>query len=231
MKKVLLVIALLSSPAFAADLPAKAPPSQFGGPYPTTGCGFYYGLNALASAAPILDAPVGVSAIGGDVGGTLGYTCVIGNTTAFWFVEVMGDFQNLNGNANGFAFGGPAHIEERFALGGPLLQLLPSLPNLSLPAVPALPGLPAGITAGPSNMYIYAAVNEDDISASFGFGTAHEWLISPEIGAGILSRLSNNVVADVWAGARIESNSFCLGGTGMCPKLGTGVVTGVAFKY
>jgi hypothetical protein len=225
----LLALLLLPTWAQAADLPLKAPAYSPPG-YPS-GCGFYYGLNALASAAPLVDAPVGVSTIGGDVGGTLGYTCNISNSTAFWFVEGMLDAQNLNGNANGLSFGGPLHIEQRVGFGGPILQLLNVLPNLNLPSVPSLPTLPSGITAGPSMGYIYGAVNEDDVSAQFGLGTAHEWLISPEVGLGILDRLSNNVVADVWAGARMETNSFCLGGTGACPKLGTGVVTGIAFKY
>jgi hypothetical protein len=226
-KAVLFAAMLLAGPAVASDLPTKAP--VFGGPYPTTGCGMYYGVNALGSASPVSAAPPGTTALGGDVGGTIGYTCAF-NTTNFWFAEAMGDFQNLNGTATGFSLTGPAHFEERFAVGGPLNQMFNVLPNLNLPAVPSLPLLPSGITAGPTNGYAYAALNQDDISASFGLVSNREWLLGPEIGVGMLSRLSNNVVADVWAGAKLQSQSICVGGIA-CPKLSTGFVTGLSFKY
>lgn len=218
---------LCMSPAHAADLLHKAP-LQFNA-YPTNGCGAYYGVNALGSASPIANATPGATAIGGDIGGTLGYTCQTSAST-FWFAEAMADFQNLNGSGPGFSLTGPAHFEERFAFGGPINQLLNVLPNINLPAVPSLPGLPSGITAGPTNGYVYAAINEDDVSATFGGATGRDWIISPEVGVGMLSRLSNNVVADVWAGARLQSQEVCVGGFA-CPKLSTGLVTGLAFKY
>jgi hypothetical protein len=233
MRKLLLaaVAFCIAAPAFAADMATKAPPYQFGGPYPVNGCGLYYGINALASAAPIADATPGATAIGGDIGGTLGYTCSFNGGSNFWFVEGIGDFQNLNGSGPGFGFSGPAHFEERFAVGGPISNLLGILPNLNLPAVPALPALPNGITASNSNGYIYGAVNQDDISAYFGLANNREWIFSPEAGLGLLTRLSNNVVVDTWAGVRIQGEGICLGNTNMCPKLSTGVVTGLALKY
>lgn len=221
-------LVLFTGSAQAADLLHKAPSLQFN-PYPTNGCGAYYGVNALGSASPISNATPGATAIGGDVGGTLGYTCALSAST-FWFAEFMADFQNLNGSGPGFSLTGPAHLEERVAFGGPINQLLNVLPNLNLPAVPSLPGLPNGITPGPTQGYFYAAINEDDVSATFGGATGHDWIISPEVGVGMLSRLSNNVVADVWAGARLQSQEVCVGGFA-CPKLSTGLVTGLAFKY
>lgn len=219
-----------AGPAAAADVPLpKAAPSLNFQPYPTNGCGFYYGVNALGSASPIANATPGATALGGDIGGTIGYTCATSASSTFWFAEAMGDFQNLNGNGSGFSLSGPAHFEERFAFGGPINQMLNFLPNLNLPAVPSLPAL-NGITAGPSAGYIYAALNEDDVSATFGNSTGRDWIISPEVGVGMLSRLSNNVVADVWAGARLQSQKVCVGGFS-CPALSTGLVTGLAFKY
>jgi hypothetical protein len=213
-------------PANAADLAHKALSFQS---YPTNGCGAYYGVNALGSASPIANATPGATAIGGDIGGTIGYTCQTSPST-FWFAEAMGDFQNLNGNGAGFSMTGPAHFEERVAFGGPINQLLNVLPNLNIPAVPSLPVLPNGITAGPSNGYVYAGLNEDDVSATFGASTGRNWIVSPEVGVGMLSRLSNNVVADVWAGARLQSQEVCVGHFS-CPRLSTGLVTGLAFKY
>lgn len=232
MKKFLMLSAalLISTAAQAADMNVLKAPS-FNQPYPTSGCGAYYGINVLGSAQPIKDATVGATAIGGDVGGLIGYACQSSPST-FWFGEVIADVQNLNGDANGLAFGGPAHIEERVGFGGPLNSVFGTIfPNLNFPAVPAIPTLPNNITSGPQNGYLYAALNEDDISAQFGLSSAHSWLITPEVGVGMQSRLSNQVVADAWAGARIESNALCLGVIGGCPRFGTGFVTGLAFKY
>lgn len=229
MLKYAIVITLaLTSSAWAADLATKAHNFQIN-PYPTNGCGAYYGVNAMGSASPIANATPGATALGGDIGGTIGYTCATSAST-FWFAEAMADFQNLNGSGPGFSLTGPAHFEERFAFGGPINQMLNVLPNLNIPSVPSLPGLPNGITAGPSNGYIYAAINEDDVSATFGASTGRDWIISPEFGVGLLSRLSNNVVADAWVGARLQTGKVCVGGFS-CPALSNGVVTGIAFKY
>lgn len=223
-------LAALATAALAADVPTKTQPF---GPYPTNGCGWYYGINAIGSAAPIQNAPVGATEIGGSIGGTLGYTCATNGGKNFWFAEVIGDVQSLNGSANGFALSGPAHIEQRIGFGGPVAQFLAFLPNFNGPAVSSLPLLPNGITAGTPNGYIYAALNEDDISAQFMLSTGRAWAIAPEFGAGILARLSNNVVVDAWAGVKLTGGEFCIGGVSgaSCPKLGTGAVTGVSFKY
>ncbi len=230
MKKLLIaaVLSAFAMPAVAADMAVKG--LRPIGPYPTTGCGAYYGIDALASASTVKNAPVGDTVIGGDIGGSFGYTCAT-SPSSFWFVEVIADFQNLNGSQNGLALTGPAHLEQRAGFGGPLNAMLPSLfPNLNLPAVPSLPVLPAGVTAGTANGYIYAAINEDDISAKFGNTANRQWIITPEAGLGMLTRLSNNVVADVWAGMKLESQAICLGNV-TCPKIDKGFVTGVAFKY
>ena len=222
----------MASPGRAAGPPpavAAVPQLQPIGPYPTNGCGFYYGVDAMTSAAPITGAPVGATAIGGDLGGLLGYTCTSGAT--FWFAEVMADFQNLNGSQNGLALTGPAHLEQRVGFGSPLNGLLPSLPGVNLQTPPPIPGLPAGVTAGSPAGYVYAAINEDDISATFGLSTARDWLISPEFGVGMKTHLSNNAEVDTWAGVKLESNGLCLGAGGGCPKLSAGPVAGVAFEY
>ena len=221
------------APAFAADIVTKAVPTTnpFAGPYPTSGSGFYYGLNAVGSASQITSSTAsGAAAIGGAIGGTIGYTWVSSPST-FAFVEGIFDFQNLNGGTAGLSLTGPAHLEQRVGFGSPLQQFLGSFINSSqLPAVPGIPVLPPGVTAGPQNGYFYAALNEDDVSASVGALSNREWLISPEFGVGMQSRLSNNVMADVWAGIKLSTNGICLGSIA-CPKLGAGPVAGVSFKY
>ena len=219
-------------PAAAADMAVKAPP--VGGPYPTTKCGLYYGINAEGGAGTVPGTPPGTTVIGGDIGGLIGYACPVG--TIPFFAEAIVDFQNLNAGNSGFSLSGPAHLEQRVGMQTPLLQLLPSLGFPNLGTSPSLPVLPPGATVGQAQNYIYGAVNEDDISSQFGLASARDWLISPEIGTGMLIpiKLSNgiNIVADTYAGYEMQSNSMCLGGaTGMCPKLGGRFKVGTSFKY
>lgn len=223
----LLLLAVL--PATAAPMVTKTNP--FLSPYPTQGGGWYYGIDVLGTASTIENAPTaGAAAIGGAVGGLVGYTQVMSPST-FWFAEAIFDFQNLNGGTAGLSLTGPAHLEQRVGFGSPLNTMLGSLlGNSNLPTVPGIPGLPAGVTAGPQNGYIYAALNEDDVSASVGAATAHDWMISPEFGLGMQAYLSNHVLADVWAGIKLQTNGICISNVG-CPKLGAGPVAGVSFKY
>lgn len=221
----------LTGSAFAADMVTKAAPPINFGPYPTSGGGFYYGLNVLGSATSIVNSTApGAVAVGGDVGGLVGYVDVI-SPSSFWFAEGIFDFQNLNGGTAGLSLTGPAHLEQRVGFGSPLNTMLGSLiGNSNLPTVPGIPLLPAGITAGPQNGYLYAALNEDDVSASIGAASGHEWLVAPEFGVGMQSRLSNSVVADMWGGVKVGTQGLCIGAIA-CPKLGVGPVAGVSFKY
>jgi hypothetical protein len=153
-------------------------------------------------------------------------------------VEGIFDFQNLNAGAPGFSLTGPAHLEQRVGVQTPLLQFLPALGFPSTGTAPALPVLPPGVTVnGAAQNYFYGAIDEDDISSTVGAATARAWLISPEVGTGLLIplKLSNgwSVVADTWAGVELQTNAVCVGsGIGsMCPKLGTRYKTGVSFKF
>ena len=237
MKKLVGIAALALSlgSAQAADLP-RSPDllTKATAGYPT-GCGIYFGIGTVGTAAPVKDAGVGVSVIGGSIDADIGYSCPIGNTPgSFWFIEGIAGAQNLNGSTNGLGLTGPIHLEQRVGVGGPLLAFIPTIiPGFGNFSTPSLPLLPAGVTQGTAYPYMYAALNEDDISASFGLASNREWLVAPEVGMGFKTRLSNNVVADVWGGAKLESNSMCLGpgGSAMCPRLGMGAVAGVKFDY
>jgi hypothetical protein len=222
-----------STAAIAADMPVKAPP--LGSTYPTARCGLYYGVNVEGGAGTVQGTAPGTTVIGGDVGGLIGYACPIG--TIPFFAEVLVDFQNLNAGNSGFSLTGPAHIEERAGVQTPLLQLFPSLGITNFGGtLPSLPVLPPGTTFGQAQNYIYVALNEDDISSQFMAASARDWLISPEVGTGMLVpfKLANGTpfVADVWAGYEMQSSAICLGGAaGMCPKLGGRFKVGTSFKY
>ncbi len=225
----MLAAGLSVSSASAADMALKGP---FAAPYPTARCGFYYGINAEGGAGVVPNAPAGTTVINGDIGGLVGYACPIGATP--WFAEAIADFQNLNAGNNGFSLSGPAHLEQRVGFQTPLLQMLPALGFPSTGTIPNLPVLPPGASVGVPANYMYGAINEDDISSQFGLATAHRWLISPEVGTGMLVpiKLANgtNIVGDVYAGYELQSSAFCLGGN-MCPKLGGRFKVGTSFKY
>lgn len=226
------VAAVTILPAFAADtFPVKAKFDPLA-PYPSQGCGMYYGLLAQGGASPIKDGPTGGTILSGTVGGTVGWTCNFASRSTFWFAEVIGGFQNLNGASNGLSLSGPLHFEQRLGIGGPINDLLSLLPNLNFPAVPVIPTLPNGITAGPSKGYVFVGLMQDDISAQYGAVSNRQWLVAPEVGIGMLTRLSNNVVVDTWVAAVLQqSQGVCLGGTFGCPGLSNGFRTGVALKY
>jgi hypothetical protein len=223
--------AVLTTPAMAQTATKAAPVPG----YPSK-CGWYIGVDGEGVSGAVNGAAPGTIAVGGDVGLLGGYACQFSGIP--WFVEGIFDFQNLNAASNGFSLTGPAHLEQRIGAQVPLMQFLPILGFPSTGTPPNLPVLPPGVTVtGTPASYIYVAANEDDVSTQFGLATAHQWLISPELGAGLLTplKLSNgwNAVADTWAGAELESNSVCLGslGSSICPKLATRFKVGVSFKF
>ncbi len=216
---------LFATSAMAADLPTKAP--IYSG-YPQTKCGFYYGLGTGGSAGAVNGAVVGTQIVQGELDALVGYTCPF-LTSSFWFVEGSVGFDNINGSANGLALSGPLVLMQRAGAGSPINTLFnPFGTSLSLPSLPALPN---GVTAGPVNGYFFAGVVEQDVGAQVLNGHTHQWLISPMIGLGALTRLNDGVVIDTWAGWQMNSQSFCPGGGTSCAKLGNAARVGVSFKY
>ena len=222
-----------ASSAFAADMAVKNP---LNGPYPTTRCGLYYGINAEGGAGVVPNAPAGTTMIAGDIGALVGYACPVGATP--WFAEGIIDFQNLNAGNNGFSLSGPVHIEQRVGVQTPLLQLLPNIgfnvaTQLGTPQAPSAVLPPGATPNGTVQNYVYGAINEDDISSSIGLASARRWLVSPEVGTGLLIPFKTAtgvpIVADSYAGYELQSNGMCLGG--ICPKLGNRYKVGVSFKY
>ena len=218
--------ALVSLPALAADLSTKAP-AYVG--YPTTRCGFYYGLGTGGSAGAVNGAVVGTQIVQGELDAIVGYTCPFA-TNAFWFVEGSAGFNNINGSVNGLALSGPLVLMQRVGAGSPINALFNPFGN-SL-ALPSLPALPAGITPGAANPYFFVGVVEQDISAQILNGHTKQWVIAPMVGLGLLTRLNGNgAVIDTWAGWQMNSQSFCPGGGSACAKLGNTGRVGVSFKY
>jgi hypothetical protein len=220
----------VSSIAQGADI-AKAKPGLFSG-YLAGQCGMYFGLNTMGGAGSISGGPPGASIIQGDVGITLGYGCPFGTTVGnFWFVEGNFDWANLNGSQNGLSLTGPLHFEQRAGVGSPLSSMLNLFPSLTSGlSVPSLPALPAGVTQGPQYPFIFVSLHEQDVSASFGLAQNRDWLISPGLGIGLESRLSNGVVADVTAQWVMQSSGLSVGPQ-QSIKLGNAAVVGFTLKY
>lgn len=228
------VLFALPVPAFAEVVPPLVAKSPIVG-YPATKCGWFGGINAIGAASGVTGAPAGTTMIAGDVGGTVGYACPIGGLP--WFIEGLVDFQNLNAGAPGFSLSGPVHLEQRVGVQVPILQFFPAF-GLNLPTPPNLPVLPPGVTVtGAMQTYLYGAVYEDDVSSKVGAASGRAWLVSGEGGTGVLvpARLGNGmpIVLDAWAGVAVQSTQMCIGvgAASMCPKLGTGVRTGVSVKF
>lgn len=217
MHKFIITAALLiASGASAADLPTKAKQiNPFAG-YATGGCGAFFGLNTMGGAGAMTGTNVpGASVIQGDIGATIGYGCPLGTTAGnFWFVESSFDFANYNGAANGLSVTGPAHFEQKVAIGSPLSSLVDLFPGLTSGlAVPSLPMLPAGITTGPQYPFLFASLHEQDVSFQLPVALTQgkEWLISPGIGIGLETRATNGVVLDVSAQWVLQSGGLTIG--------------------
>ena len=221
-----ILAALFCTSALAADLPTKA--AAYVG-YPTTN-GFYYGIGTGGNAGAVSGGAIGTQIVQGELDAIIGYTGKFAGN-AFWFAEMQGGFSNLNGSSNGFSLSGPGVFVERVGVGSPINNLLNILPSFNFPSVPILPVLPAGITASPGNLYLFAGLVEQDFGILTASATGHNWILSPLIGTGILTRLSNNVVLDTWAGWQMTAtNSVCLSG-GQCVRPGNMVRIGTSLKY
>lgn len=218
---------LFALPSYAADLAVKASNAVSSG-YPTR-CGFYYGLGTGGSAGAVNDAAIGTRIVQGELDALVGYTCPI-STNGFWFLEGSVGINNLNGSVNGLAMSGPLVLMQRVGAGSPINALFNPFGNQL--AMPSLPILPAGVTTSPSTPYVFAGLVEQDIGTQIGLDQhSHQWLIAPMIGAGLLTRLSNGVAVDTWAGWQMNTQSFCPGGANNCGKLGNATRVGVSFKY
>jgi hypothetical protein len=221
------IAALATVPVYAADLPTfKALATG----YPVK-CGYYFGVGTGGNAGAVNGAAVGTQIVQGDIDGILGWTCPFAGN-GFWFVEAQGGISGLNGSTNGLALSGPGIFIERAGVGSPINALLGSIfPTSNSVSLPSIPLLPAGITQSPGNSYMFAGLVEQDITAQIGLASGQQWVIAPIVGLGLLTRLSNNVMVDTWAGWQLNSNSFCPGGGTSCAKLGNMARIGVAFKY
>lgn len=225
-------VAFLPAAAIAADLSVKARPNSFL-TYPL-GCGFYYGAAFSGAAGGGNGSTIsGTQVLAGDIGAVLGWTCPVG-ASSFWFAEGIASVSKVNGGdpAAKFSLAGAFSAEQRVGVGVPwstvqaLVSAVPGLQGVSMPSLPLLPG----VTGGAVNPYIFAGLNERDISAQVLANVGKAWLVSGEIGFGSLTRMSNGMVLDTWVKYQPASTKLKIGIAGQNFQTGDFVGVGMAIK-
>ena len=240
MKKLIAALVLLATPAFAADMPTKAPPfkaaSIFDG---YSGAGPYVGIYTQGGGGSVNGAVPGVGSASltttsASVGLLAGYAWSGPSNNYFFAVEGMFGWQNFNGNQAGLSLSGPASFEQRFKLGAPLPTIMALLPNLNFGTVAPLPALPAGVTATNVHPYLMAGIHEDDISANFMMANNRAWRVAPSVGFGAVTQLSNATAVDVWIETIFPEKGVCTGPTDVqvgCTNLGQQVKAGISVLW
>lgn len=229
------MLAALSAPAFAADMPVKAPVTVAG--YPYAASGFYFGVGASAEGQNASVANTGVVSTSAGLDGIIGYQWKGG--LDFVALEAIFTYNNL-GNTSACASVGGAIVgcslnsqfefDPRVKFGFPVSTLTALLPNLSQ-YFPALPALPTNFVPTSTHPYVYADMPVRDVSADYGLNTGKEWLVQGGGGAGILNQMGNGVVVDISAGCDIGQIGFLVGPTTQKASLGTDCKTRIGVLY
>lgn len=225
--------------AHGADLPLKANAIQPN--LVLTTSGFYFGLYTTGGMGSIQGSalqvapgvnPNTITAVEAAVGGLVGYYWVMPTcATCFAAVEGMFGWQNVNGNSAGFSFSGPASFKQRLLYGADtatIASLFPTLFPIPLPGFPSTLGNVTNIKP-----YIYAAIDEDDVSLTVFESANRTWSVAPEFGLGALGQVGATTVVDVFAGVKLPQRGVCVGAFALdaCANLGTTAVVGAAFKW
>jgi len=245
-RKVLLATAFaaLSTAALAADLPAKAKPSTTFQNFLTAynGSGLYVGVNIGGGGGSASVASANVVSLQGLVGLTIGYGWAV-TPTNFAFVEGDFDAMNLSTGSNlGLTLNGPLDFEQRVGYGFPVgnLAQLPVIGPIfsgifgSNSTLPPFQTLPPGVTATNMNMYVFAGIDEKDVSFNFpGLASNRAWLIAPEVGFGTRAQLSNGFAMDTSLAAQFDSQGMCVGAPvgPTCGNIGTSFIGKLKLLY
>jgi hypothetical protein len=208
------------TPAFAADLPVKAPPASI---YPYTVPGVYWGLTTYASQTNLnVNAPGSntgdMSVIGGSLGVVAGWSTPMNSGKNFARFEVSASGQNINGTASQSAgvlsIKGPWRIEGVAEYGMPCANLTAYFPNLG-GILPTLPPIPSGLTATNCHAYAGLGAAAEDISAKLnmnggGVSQGSEWSGALVGKIGQIWQLTNGAAVETWVEYEGNGRSFGL---------------------
>lgn len=217
------LVAIAASPAFAADLPLKAPPVNpiYTG-YPYGSSGLFYGAYAEGGGGPVNGAAVntvtGVSTAGlvelsAGFGLTVGYAWGTKTSNVAYSVEGDIGMTNFNGSTQGFSAGGPLEGEVRIVAFTPLANLTQYLPSFpSFGTLPPFNALPVGVTASHTQVGLMAGMHWNDISLDFqGLSSNKEFRAAPMIGLVQMEQLSNGLALRTYVKTIFPSQSLTVG--------------------
>lgn len=236
-------VAVLSSAAYASDLPLKAPAaaaaqSIFSG-YPYGSSGLFFGIYTEGGGGPVTANVPGVGAASltttsAGVGGTIGYAWGKAGSPVAFSLEGDFGFTNFNGNTQGMSLSGPLSFEQRFVAFTPLATLLNMLPNFpSLGTIAPFPALNAGLSASNLQMGLFAGLRESDISPNFaGLAANREYRVAPVIGIMAMEQLSNGSAMRAWVKTVFPDKGVCVGPVAnACANVGQQVLAGVGVYF
>jgi len=218
-------LALLSSTAFAADLPVKAaPPTTPAFPYSQAGA--YWGVTTFASQTAVnVNAPganVGQATIdGGSIGLLAGYSMPVNKGANFFALEGNISAQSINGStqqtAGVLSIKGPYRVEAIAKYGMPCANIAAYFPTLGS-VLPTLPGLPAGYSlASNCHAYIGGGAAGEDISATLNMNgggsvsSGSEWSLAAVAKFGQIWQLTNGSAIETWVEYESNGRSFSVG--------------------
>jgi len=238
MRKIILAAALvaLAVPAFAADMPVKAPPVPF--QYPQAN-GWYGMVGTEGGGGTVsVNAPgVNTNSLVSNsinVNAGVGYTWQVAQNSSLW-AALEGDigYTNFNGATPGLSWHGPVEMDFRALISAPIQQINAFFPSFGL-AMPSLSSLPAGFTAVSSRYYIAGGFDVTDNSLAFMGQNGKAWGIAPTLTpAGALVQLTNGSAADIYTKIRFNENGICTTGPvqSACGRANIEFLAGLKYKF
>lgn len=252
-----LAVSAWLAPAFAADLPVKAPPMMV---YQPSG-NFYFGFGTEAAVAQAnvsgnnLFATSLVNgdlkAAGGAVCGVAGY--ISGDPNRWWRLEASGCYQNITGGTP--IAGANASVASRWSasqevdIGFELIQrIFAAVGNLGVAFPTFQPNLPSNVAVAASpRQYVGVGFREFGVDGSFGAASGTSWSAAPMVKTGYLwqtldanGRLNGGAI-DVYAWASFPmrgitiGNAFAANGTpltfGAGANMGTQYGAGIRYDF
>lgn len=234
---------LLFAPAFAADIPLKAPaPASpfFNAAYPYMSSGLFFGAYTAGTGGSVNATVPGVGSASlttttAALGATVGYAWGQKGSPVAYTIEADFGVTNFNGNTQGLSLQGPLEFEQRITVFTPfttLANLLPNVPNI-FGTVPPFPALQPGVTASNLQIGFAAGVKEKDISNSFaGVAADKVFRIEPVLRLVAMEQLSNGTAVRAYVETAFPDKGKVFGPVpGSSVTLGTEVSAGVSVLW
>ena len=241
-KRILIAAVLLSSPAFAADLPTKAPASayQFTG-YPYGSSGPIFGAFTEAGGGPVNASIPGVNSASlttttAGIGLVAGYAWGSKTSMVAYSVEGKVSATNFNGANQGFAVSGPVSFEGTGYVWMPVTAIQNAVGLLNIPnpfaTVAPFPLNPAGVTASNVQAGFGAGFRADDVTIAYlGAGSNKVFAFSPKIEFDLMEQLSNGSAVREYVETVFQQNGAIFGAQQAKATLGTKYLAGVMVLF